>query len=92
MESSTDYKLPGFTATIGRMEVLVDAYFGKAEDDDGSWIFSGHPIGVPTVRVTFKFSDENDAKRMKASLLKGEVTTCGVVEQFIEEIEIEAED
>ena len=74
------------------MEVVVDAYFGKAEDEDGWWVFSGHPKDVPTVRVTFKFSDKNDAKKMKDSLLKGEVTTCGVNEEFIEEIEIEAED
>ena len=73
------------------MEVLVDSYFGKAEDEeDGWWLFSGHPKDVPTVRVTFKFSDKNDADKMKESLLKGEVTTCGVHEEFIEEIEIEA--
>lgn len=71
------------------MVVLVDSYLGEA-DDDGWWLFSGLIQGVPTVRVTFKFRDKDQAKQMRESLLKGEVTTCGVNEEFVEEIEIEA--
>ncbi len=70
------------------MEVLVDSYLGPA-DEDGWWLFSGRLKDVPAVRVTIRFSDKDQAKQMRASLLKGEVTTCGSHEDFVDEIEIE---
>jgi hypothetical protein len=71
------------------MVVLVDSYLGTA-DEKGWWIFSGLLKDVPTVRVTFRFGDEKQAKEMRDSLLKGQVTDCGLNADLIEAIELEA--
>ena len=70
------------------MEVIVDTYLGKA-DEDGWWRFAGRLKDHPNVIVTFLFSDDNDRKKMRDSLLAGQKPDCGVHEDLVEEITID---
>jgi len=57
------------------VEVVVDTYLGKAEDEGWSR-FSGRLKDHPEVIVTFLFSDDNQRKEMRDALLARQKTTC----------------
>jgi len=72
------------------MEVLVDTYYGKAEEE-GWWRFGGRLKDHPEVIVTFIFSDDKQQKEMREALLAGQKPTCGTHVDLVEEITIDEE-